>query len=821
MVRLFKGLVWIFLGLCALSLIGAAFVYYMAGRSLPDYNRDFEVAGTKGRVEIVRANYAIPHIFSEDETDVYFGLGFVHAQDRLWQMLMLRRAVQGRLSETFGRKTLKTDKLMRTLGVYQVAIDSIDYQTPETIEVLERYSAGVNAYLKAVQTEALGRGTPELWLFRREIAPWTPADSIAVMKLMALRLSDKAAVEVMQARLALLLPPERLADLFPDAQGDAIMALPDYASLFEGEIPPAAPRQTEHALYPLNRPGFAGASNAWAVAQKRSAGGGTLMANDPHLRLTAPSIWMLARMQFPQGGVIGGTIPGIPAILVGRNSQFAWGLTTSYLDDQDLFIEKLNPDDETRYLTPTGYERFETTDVIINIHGQPGITHNIRRTRHGPVIDPEHWYISEVLPKGHVAALSWTGLDPNDRSLEASLGLMQVRGVRDASEPLSLVHGASMNVIMADREMIGIQTAGRAPKRSEKHTAQGRIPAPGWLSENDWLGYLPFEENPSSINPSSGVIANTNNRLVEESFPNHWSFDWGDDQRIQRARKMLNDREFHTLDSLIEIQTDIISPTARTLLPLIARDLWYSGEPTAQGTPERLRQQVLELLANWTGEMSEHDPEPLIYAAWSRNLQRRLITDEIGELSDQMPGLRALFIERVYRDIDGASAWCDVKQTSRVEDCVEIARNSLDEAIQQLTEAYGNRIESWQWGSIHQAKHRHDVLGTIPILSNIVNIIQDTPGGDNTLLRGQMIGFGENPYLNVHGSGYRGVYDMADPESSLFIIATGQSGHFLSRHYDDLSQIWRRSEYIPMTLDPVLARGGNRGVTVLSPIEEN
>jgi len=226
------------------------------------------------------------------------------------------------------------------------------------------------------------------------------------------------------------------------------------------------------------------------------------------------------------------------------------------------------------------------------------------------------------------------------------------------------------------------------------------------------------------------------------------------------------------------------------------------------------------MTSNWTGEMSEHDPEPLIFSAWARNLQRRLLVDEIGEMSLQLTSLKALFIERVYRDVDGASIWCDVIQTSRVEDCVEIARISLDEALLKLTEAYGDRLESWRWGSVHQAVHRHDVWGNIPLLSNIVNIVQDTPGGDNTLLRGQTIGFGDKPFLNIHGAGFRGVYDMADPEASLFIISTGQSGHFLSRHYDDLSQIWRRSEYIPMTLDPILARGGNRGITVLYPKTE-
>jgi len=512
-------LVWIFAGLCALFVLAAASVYYLAGRSIPDYNRDFEVDGTSGRVEIVRANYAIPHIFADTPNDVFFGLGFVHAQDRMWQMLMLRRAVQGRLSEILGKPTLKSDELMRS-----------------TLDILNRYASGVNAYFKAVQSEALGRGTPELWRFKPEIAPWTPADSIAIQKYMALRLSDKAALEVMQARLALTLPPERLSDLFPDEQGDAVMALPDYASLFDEDIPQSTSDEPviEHALYPLQRPGFAGASNAWAVGQTRSAAGGTLMANDPHLSLSAPSIWMLARLELTTGGAIGATIPGIPAVLAGRNSSFAWGLTTSYLDDQDLFIEKLNPDDPSLYLTPTGYAKFESRDVIINIHEAPGVTLNIQKSRHGPVIDPKHWSIAEILPKNHVAALGWTALDPNDRSLEAAIKLMGVRRVEDAPEVLSLVHAASTNVIMADRDKIAMQTVGRAPKRDPAHTSKGRIPSPGWLSQNDWQGYMPFEDNPAVQNPGSGVIANTNNRLVERNFPNHWSFDWGDDQQLDR-----------------------------------------------------------------------------------------------------------------------------------------------------------------------------------------------------------------------------------------------------------------------------------------------
>jgi len=273
MVRLFTILVRMFLGLCVLLILTAGFLYYLAGRSIPDYGRDFTVDGANGRIEIVRANYAVPHIFSEHENDVYYGLGFVHAQDRMWQMLMLRRSVQGRLSELFGERTVPIDELMRSLDLYTISGRALSFQTPETVEILESYANGVNAYLRAVQSEALGRGTPELFLFDPEIAPWTPVDSIALLKLMALRTSDMAAMEVMQARLSLILPPERLNDLFPEEQGDPVMALPDYASLFDTEfdeeIPTAPSEPYQHALYPIKPVGMAGASNAWAVGMTR------------------------------------------------------------------------------------------------------------------------------------------------------------------------------------------------------------------------------------------------------------------------------------------------------------------------------------------------------------------------------------------------------------------------------------------------------------------------------------------------------------------------------------------------------------------------
>ena len=356
------------------------------------------------------------------------------------------------------------------------------------------------------------------------------------------------------------------------------------------------------------------------------------------------------------------------------------------------------------------------------------------------------------------------------------------------------------------------------PRRDAAHQSQGRMPTPGWRRENQWKGISPFAANPEFIDPQSGILGNTNNKTVDRPFPLHVSFEWGDTQRIQRWQTLMQGRAIHTRESFIEAQQDAVSMAARTLLPLVGADLWFTGNAAAEGTPEFLRQRALELLANWNGEMNEHLPEPLIYSAWLRALQDRLIRDDLGPLAKEFTHVEPLFIERVFRDIDGASVWCDVIHSARVETCSEISQQALDDALVWISDRYGPALESLRWGDLHEATHDHPVPGDVPVLRYFVNIRQSTSGGDHTLNRGVVAGEGDNPFLNVHGAGYRGVYDFADPDSSMFIIATGQSGHPLSRHYDDLGELWRRGEYVPMTLDPELAGAAATGVTILSPI---
>ncbi|MEO0357641.1 MAG: penicillin acylase family protein, partial [Pseudomonadota bacterium] len=578
----------------------------------------------------------------------------------------------------------------------------------------------------------------------------------------------------------------------------------------------AAPANND-PLSPFKPRGLAGASNAWAAAEARSARSGTLLANDPHLGLTAPSIWYLARMELETGGVIGGTIPGLPVVLVGRSDDLGWGLTSSYVDDQDILIERLNPDDPTEYLTPDGFAPFTTRQSIIEIAEEPPVTLELTWTENGPVLPGSHYNLETVTPEGHVAALSWTLLSPNDTSVEAGIDLMRAKSVAEGLAATQSYIAPAQNLTLADRTDIALKVIGALPERHVRHQSRGRMPSPGWVSTNRWLGVFDQSVNPVSINPIGGILGNTNNKPISRAFPEHLSFVWGDTQRIQRWARLMQLRRVHTRDSFIEAQLDPVSTTARTLLPLIGADLWFQTEAAEPGTLAERRKVALNLLANWNGEMNEHLPEPLIYAAWVRALQIRLIQDDLGPLAEEFAHLEPLLIERAFRDVEGASRWCDVIQSAPVETCADMAEVALDDALIWLSETYGGSVTSLRWGDAHEATHDHPVLGKVPVLKWFVNIRQSTSGGDNTLLRGRTIGTGPDPFLNVHAAGYRGVYDFGDPDSSVFVISTGQSGHPLSRYYDDLGELWRRGEYIPMSLDPELARAGGIGITRLIP----
>ncbi|MEM7644527.1 MAG: penicillin acylase family protein, partial [Pseudomonadota bacterium] len=568
MERLFR---WTFrIVVTGLSLAGLALVavLWLASRSLPDYNATVNVDGLRFPVEIVRNTHNVPHIFGATDEDVFFGLGYAHAQDRLWQMTLMRRTAQGRLSEVFGTRTLRTDELMRRLGIYRAASASVAAQDPETLAMLEAYAAGVNARIRVINEGAEGRGAPEFFLFAPDIAPWRPADSIAMVKLMALQLSGHVTEEVRRARASLILPDDRLRDLHPDHPGDGTAVLASARDLFPTLTPSTQVAALRPDFWPVAPPGLAGASNAFAVAGDRAAAGGALLANDPHMGLQAPTLWYLARLELRTGAVIGGTIPGLPVVLAGRSERLGWGLTSAYLDDQDVMIEQLNPENPGQYAVPGGWAEFETERTILTIKDAQPVTLTLRRTVNGPVMTGAQFDLRHVTPPGHVAALSWTALTPRDTSLRAGLDLMRAQTIEDALAAADHYIAPAQNLILADGDRVAMTIMGRQPNRDPSHQSQGRIPAPGWIQSNRWDGLKPASANPVWQDPDSGLLGNTNNKTVDAPFPDHVSHYWGDSQRVQRMERLMTAREIHTRDSLIEMQQDNVSEAARALLPL-------------------------------------------------------------------------------------------------------------------------------------------------------------------------------------------------------------------------------------------------------------
>jgi penicillin amidase len=539
-----------------LSVATVAVVAWIASRSIPDYEADWTVTGISAPVEIVRNTSAVPHIFGETDADVFYALGLAHAQDRLWQMLMLRRTAEGRLSELFGPDTAQIDDLLRRLDLDRYANASVDALEPETRDVLEAYADGVNAWIGIVSEEALGRGAPELLLFEPEIAPWRPADSIAISLIMALQLAVHHEEEVLRARTSLALgDPDRLLDLLPDAPGGGAAELVDFAALFDGPVPRFAQGDTtpRHPLHP-NRwgRGRGGASNVFAAAPSRSAAGGAILANDPHLNLTSPSIWYLARLELSSGGVIGATIPGMPAILVGRSERLAWGLTAAYLDDIDLYVEQLNPDNPEEYRTPDGWAEFETRREIIEIDGAAPVTITLRETENGPVIPGSHFDFGAVTPPGHVMSMAWTALTEENTSIQTGLKLMRATTIEEALEAGEDFVAPAQNLMLASADgRIAMQVIGHMPWRTTRHATQARMPSPGWEEDNRWLGITQYFANPRFVDPDGGLLGNTNNKSVDRDFPLHVSFDWGDTQRITRLTRLMQDREVHTRDAIV------------------------------------------------------------------------------------------------------------------------------------------------------------------------------------------------------------------------------------------------------------------------------
>lgn len=785
-------------GLAALALLGVLLaVGSCSWFALPTYDGSESVAGLDAPVEIVRDAHAIPHIYAQSRRDGAFAMGYVHAQDRLWQLEMQRRIGAARLAEVVGEPGVATDKFLRTLGLYRVAERNFERLSPEAQAIYRAYAAGVNAYLET-SSEIL---PPEFLLLGHEPEPWRPADSVVWLKIMAWDLGDNFEDELLRARLAGKLDLEQLRDLWAQHPDD----------------PPPGPHAAAPGFDPsgidfgalaaaLPGDGVSGfGSNGWVVSGDHTQSGKPLLANDPHLRLEVPSVWYLAHISTPDFEIVGATLHGLPFPLLGRTRDLAWGFTNTGPDVQDLFIERLDPDDPTRYLTPEGSVPFEVRSETIAVSGEEPVELVVRETRHGPVVSGVIEESEQFLEAGHVLAFAWTALDEDDLSAQALVNATAATDWQSFVEALRDLAVPQQTVIFADAEgNIGYVAPGRVPIRA---TGQGHMPAPGWTGEHDWVDRVPFEALPGDYNPASGRIVTANNRMVDADYPYYLTDDWTAPYRARRIETLLDAQPKHDVASFAAIQQDLVSLAAERLLPVLLE----LAEP--RGIAGR---DALNLLIQWDYTMGREGAAPLIYMAWLRELMHVLFADELGDVFEDYWKIRA---EPIHRALGERQGWCDdVTTAGEQETCGEAVTRALEVSLEYLAVTYGHDMADWHWGEAPAVNMKSRILGEVPAVGSWFEIDMASGGEKETVKAGGFdVADPERPFAQNHGAGYRAVYDLAEPERSVFIMSTGQSGNPLSSHYADYAEAWRDGDYLPMLTDRAAVEDDALGTLVLEP----
>ena len=679
--------------------------------SLPELDGELRLPGLEGPVQILRDRYGVPTIRAGNSADAAFGLGYAHAQDRFAQMELMRRGGSGRMSELVGSIALDFDSYARGLALRHQAESQAAALPPDLRRVTEAYAAGVNAWLGARD----GALPWELAILFYDPEPWSVADSMLWGRVMAFRLIGNWRAEALRAHMAERLTPEQIRDLWPPASVDDPVTLPDL--------------------------GGSGASNVWAVSDPAA------LANDPHLGLTIPNTWYLARIETPEGVLAGATAPGVPFMVLGHNGSIAWGLTTPYTDTADV-------------VTQPEVVAIRREEVAVRWGDSVGL--ELRRTRKGVVVSD----FSDALPEGW--AVESPAFRDDDRTAEALGRLNRARDWPGFLAALRNFHSPQQNIVYADRTgRIGIVTPGRVPDRHNGFEVSGKT---------TWSRLIPFDRLPRRTDPRSGRIVNANNRLVDETYPYYLGREWNAPYRAIRIHELLNAQADHAA-----IQNDTVSLSARELLPHLL----------AAVPDMRLRA--------WDGDMDRHRPEPLIYMAWVREAMRAVFADELGPLFQDWWAYRPLVLRRALLD---RPAWCDDVRTKPKETCRERLALAHRRAVAFLQNRYGS--ETPPWGEAHRARFSHPLAGRIPLLGGLLNREIATSGGPTTVNRGgSRFRDDRDPFRHAHGAGYRAIYDLADPDRSRFIQSVGQSGNPFSPHYDDLVELWRDGAYI--SLDPARA----------------
>ncbi|MCB1427608.1 MAG: penicillin acylase family protein [Nitratireductor sp.] len=793
----------IILGVFLVAAVLGATLYFILLASLPSFDGNMTIAGMDAATRIVRDENAVPHVEAKTRADAMRALGYLHASDRMWQMEVTRMAAQGRLSEMFGEATKGSDIFLRTVGIGDSARASFDRLRLDTRELLEAYAEGVNAWLNRERGLIEPRLPVEFMVLGHDPEPWQAWQCVAAIKIMAVTLGHNMDDEIV--RLALIkkgFNGRQISDILPESPRDNLPLLPNLGGLygFDGvkkagisrpfKLAEGMPEVTEPA-WPIQ----VQASNNWAVSGSRTDTGMPLLANDPHLGLTSPSPFYLAHVQFTKDGrtrnLVGGTLPGAPLFLVGRNDRVAWGLTTTNLDSQDLFLEKVDPDNPGSYRTPEGSVAFKNEEIRIRVKGEEDFVFTRRSTRHGPVLPDTYRKLGELLPENTVAALSWVALAEDDTTVDGVFDLSLSDSVIDFFEATRSVVAPMQNIAVADvNGNIGLIAPGRIPIREDYNLIQGRAPAPGWIGTYDWQGFQPFNNLPRLYNPEKGALATANAKWMPPQYKTFISADWAEHFRQARAEELfVDDGGKHSMKTMAEGQADRLSRAY----------LQFRDEAIAQ-LPQgvRINEGVTRSLMAWNGMMDGDRPEPLILSAWHRYFNKTVFADDLGEYFSYAPIANGNLTRAINILTTGGSRnWCDRIDTSKVETCGDALFQSLETALSELSKEYGNDWTKWRWAAAHASIHEHRPFSKVTALSPYFTITRDMQGGPYTLMRAQNhYSEKSHPYATVHASAFRGIYDLSNMEDSLYIISTGQSGNVMSPYYDSMVADWAAVKYV-------------------------
>lgn len=783
----------ILMGLILIS-IGLVYVWfeYSIRRSLPQISGQVLLSGIEAEVEIIRDSYGVPHIYAQNESDLYFALGYAMTQDRLWQMEFQRRLGQGRLAEIFGEELMEVDRYFRlmTAGLtHQLSSDEFDF-------ILNSFSNGVNAYL-ATHSDRL---PIEFKILRYTPEPWAPDDYLAISKVVNWSLSQGWRVDVTAGKILDKVGETKFKEAFPTWPADSPVIVPQDHQM-SATLSDAIFKAISRIEKQVNLPA-PGASNSWVVAGSRSASGSPILANDPHLMLTNPSVWWEAHLVCPTINVSGFTMAGAPGIALGHNRHVAWGVTNVMVDDVDFFIEKINPDNPRQYLYQGRWEDMRVVEETIRIKGKDPVTIDIGLTRHGPILVED-----KAGPEPTAIAVKWAFAD-GLQSVKAFYLLSKAINTHEVVLALKHWELPSQNFVFADTAgNIGYWTCATIPIRSR---GDGLLPVPGWNGEYEWQGYVPFENRPHFINPEQGYIATANNKVAGENYPHFISHYWEPVDRITRIHQLLNTSQKLSVADVKPMQLDLFSGLASEATPLIVQAL--EKEPADADV-----QKVREILSEWDFKMEKDSVAACLFEVTFMHMLENIFEDELGpELYEQYLKT-SVFPPRAIHQLfrNGASTWFDDVNTADTETMEDIIFQSVDQTIGQLKEEFGDDPARWLWGDRHTLTFEHP-LGKKKPLDRLFNIGPFPVGGSRQTINMKLYSY-EKPYNAILGASYRMIVDFSNMNVAHHVLPTGQSGQLGSPHYKDQLDLYLNGKYHPAWLERSDIEKNAKGTLLLKP----